>query len=349
MENNVLKDNLFELCTLSIINLIKLNLIAKTDLISDANVGETEVQVYNTFRFRPNEEIVFIDWGYNQPEHEHYQVFEYSRIRHIADSNTVILHEPLHSNWTLDDKSFIQKTIGHSPLHESNVLYGDRDVIPANEIAITVESSGLTNEWMYIQGGLSEDLKCRIMIYGKSITTQEGKIILDKYSWALYQLLNNNIHLDLNDFYAPLQDDFLAGENTVTITDTDEHREMFKVGNNPWPRSYQIQDNIGGTCWFSINHVSEGGGYLFLSTSHIYDRDFKMSDFAAIRKLGEYIYDSRSDSVNSGNVSKGSAILRAAEINWFGKRINEHLFVQQSLSVPNFPLADGVIIESSSE
>ena len=55
-----------------------------------------------------------------------------------------------------------------------NVYYGDREVIPSTDMAIAVEPLSLSNEWIYLQGGLSEEYRVSIIVYGKDVETEEG-------------------------------------------------------------------------------------------------------------------------------------------------------------------------------
>jgi len=336
-----------EYITDSIIDLIKKNLIAKSNIVSDVNVGDTVINVYNAYRFHADEEIVFIDYGYNVVGNVHYDMFEYSKIKSVNSTTSITVSSPVQSDWTVANKSFVQKTIGHSPLYVDNVLYGDREVIPVDDIAITVEPVSLNNDWMYLQGGLNEEYRLRIMIYGKSIETSEGRRILDRYSWAVYSLLNSNLHLDVNGYETPLLSDYTAGDNTVVIEDTPENRENFVVLPNT---DYSLQDNLTGSCALGIRITSRiiSGGLIYLVINPVDDSSYSLSEFAMFRRLGIYIYDSRADSINYGQVSKGSAFLRASEINWFGKKINEFRFPQTSDSLEDFDRIDENSSSSSS-
>ena len=338
-----------ELIADGIIDLIKKNLIAETDVISDVSIGDTTIFVENAYRFHADEEIVLIDYGYDQPTHAHYHIFEYARIKSVDSTTQITLYDSTVGSWTVANQAFIQKTIGHSPLYADNVLYGDREVIPVDDIAITIEPESLNNEWIYIQGGLSEEYRIRIMIYGKSIETDEGRRILDRYSWAVYSLLNSNIHIDVNDVEAPLLNDYIAGTNQIVIEDNAFNRENFIVEAYPKPANYLLQDNQAATCWFRITNRVISGGMIHLTMSHVFDDDFVLSEYAVLRKKGLYIYDSRVDGIQYGQVSKGSAFLRASEISWFGKRVNEHVFPQTSDGVDDFEqVSEGSSSSSSS-
>ena len=325
-----------EAITDGIIDLIKKNLIAKTALIEDANAGDVTISIYNAYRFNVNEEICLIDFGYNQEGHIHYNILEYARIKKINNTNSITLFEPLHSTWTISDYAFIQKTIAHSPLYEDNVLYGDREVISSEDITITVEPVSVSNEWMYLRGGLSQDFKIRIMIYGKSIDFEHGRRVLDKYSFSVYSLLNKNIHLSINDYDTPLIGNYIRNTNRVQIENNENNQKMFVSGSST--HDYIMQDNLGSTCWFKVLNVNIlNDDVIELIIDRVYDRDFTLNEFAVIRRLGQmYIYDSRADGINFGQVSKGSAFLRASEINWFGKYVKEHTFPQTSGRIQDF-------------
>ena len=93
-------------------------------------------------------------------------------------------------------------------------------------------------------GGLSEEYRLNINIYGKDIHTDEGMKILNKYSDAVYQLLNDNLHIDINAYTSPLLQNTNPGDDTVIVADTPENREMFKPSTSlPDDQDYNIQDN----------------------------------------------------------------------------------------------------------
>jgi hypothetical protein len=308
----------------AIIDLIKVNLIAKTDLTSDASTGDVIVKVENSFNFLPGQEIVLIDYGYNDPSSEHYNSFEYAVVKSVIDTNTIELNTPLISSWLLSEESFIQKTIAHSPLYEQNVLYGDREVIPTDEVAITIEPMSISNDWIYIQGGLNEESRVQITIYGQSTETDEGMRILNKYSKAVYDILNLNMHLNVNDIQTPLFDDINIGDDTFCICDNEENRKNFTVGG-----SYSFQDNLTPRCAeYCVSEVNISGGEICLKTKREFNKKYSKNEFAIAIKMNRYFYDTRVDSVTFGVIQKGSAVLRASQLSWFGKEVNELPFPQ---------------------
>lgn len=317
----------------AIIDVIKKNMIAKTNVTANVISGDVVVNVYNSFQFSSNQEIVLIDYGYNIEGNQHYQIFEYAKVLEVNNTNAITLTDPVVGNWLVSDGAFVQKTIGHAPLYENNVFYGDREVIPFDQMAVAVEPLSLSNEWIYIQGGLSEEYRIKILIYGKDVKFEEGRRILDRYSDTIYQLLLNNIHLEVDNYHTPLSVNYTAGSTTVTIPDTTENRQHITVsGGTHYPHEYQMQDNEGASCWFHITNIATVGANMVLSIDPTFNATFRMSDFAILKKWStvEYIYDSRIDAVTYGVVSKGSAFVRASELSWFGKKVNEHVFPQRS-------------------
>lgn len=317
-----------------IIDLIKKNLIARANIGSDITTGDTMIYVDNTFFMEQYQEVVLIDSGYNDPSSNHYDQYEYARIKEIVDTNTIELYEPVQSDWTVANASFIQKTIGHAPLYEDRVYYGDRDVIPTEDMAITIEPVSLSNEWMYIPGGLSQEYRLDLTIYGKNAETEEGLRILHKYATSLYALMQGNIRLDIDNYETPLLVD-LDGSltNTVIVENTQENRDnFFVVPEGCRKNTFEIQDNNGVEKRIEIENTSITGSQLRILTNGV-SRNYKVADYAVFRRHGRWIWDSRVDNIEWGKIQKGSAWIRSARLSWFGKEINSHCFPQKSKGV----------------
>ena len=326
-----------ELVINSIIDLVNKNIIAKTNVTSDVYTGDFVVNVENSFQFKENQEIVLIDWTYNVEGGEHYNVFEYAKVDSVNNTHAITLTDPVVGNWSLANNSFVQKTIGHNPLYENNVLYGDREVIPTDQVVVAVEGASLSNEWLYIQGGLSEEYRIQIIIYSKDIKFEDGRKVMDRYSEAIYQLMNNNIHMDISNVETFLTLDYLGLTNyplnTVVIDDTPDNRTEFVLSTTFTPTfQYQLQDNLNATKWFNVINVdwASSPGNIILTIDNPQPTNITMGDYGLCRRWHEYIYDARVDNITYGKVSKGSALLRASELSWFGKTITEHKFPQRS-------------------
>lgn len=322
----------------AIVDLIKKGIIAKTNVTSDVSIGGTVVPIQNAFQFRADDEIVLIDYGYNQEGHDHYQQFEYAKIKEVNNTNAITLHDPLEGNWSVSDSAFVQKTVGHSPLYDDYVYYGDRAVIPMDQMAVTVEPVSLSNEWMYIQGGLNQEYRLQITIYGKDANMDTGKRIVDMYTDQIYQLLNDNMHMDIDGYEAPLISDALAGDTEILVEDTPENRENFAPGAALYADdAWGLQDNTRRSCCcIDVESISYGGGILRIRLTQPLTEDFLISEFAVFRRNGRYIWDSRASGVTYGTIQKQSGLLRAGQIDWYCKWVNEHEFPQTSKRTDNF-------------
>lgn len=321
--------------TEAIIRLINNNIIARTEITSDVVVGGNIVNVGNTFQFYVDDEIVLIDQTYGDVNGINYNRFEYSKIKSIISSTQIELYENVQGSWLLSNSAAVQKTIGHSPLFPNHIYYGDREVIPAEHMAITVETTSLSNDWIYIQGGLSEEYSVRVVVYGKSIRTGDGRRILDKYSDAVYRVLNENIHLNINDFETRIIQDTLAGTNQVVIENDPDGINLNTINSPPWNRSFYIQDNKESFIFFNIINIdtTTNPGQIIITSDVNFEESYLVSDFGRLLMKRSFIYDSRVNSVDFGNISKGSSVLRASELSWFGKIVNDHHFPQTSNSV----------------
>ncbi len=327
----------------SLMDLVKKNIIAKTDLTADAVIGNSTVSVYNAFQFRKGDEVVFIDYDYDYEDLPHFKTMEYAKIKEVLSTTSIELEIPLQDNWTLAKRAFIQKTLGHSPLMEKHVYYGDREVIPTEYVAVTVDPGNVSNEWLYIPGGLGENYNIKITVYSKSIDTDGGKRILDKYCDNICQLLNENIHLRVDVYETQLQQDALTGATTIVLEDNAKNQELIAPYNPlsaneyEYPFGFELQDNIHATCWIKILSVTSGGGFITATLEKPLPCDFLKSEFAILRRMGQYIYESRADGIEYGLIQKGSAFIRAGQINWFGKTTKEFRFPQGSNQVNYLP------------
>ena len=328
-----------------IIDLIDKNMIARTNVVSNVTTGDVLINVENSFHYEPKQEAILIDYGYNDTTSPHYNVYERIRIKEVNNTHWVTLYEPIISNWTVADQSFMQKTIGHDPLYTENVLYGDREVIPTTDIAITVEPVSLSNEWLYIQGGLSEEYRVSLMIYGKDVETEDGMVILGKYTDALYKLMMSELHIDINNYESPLMEDTISTVGTgncgyIVVEDTSDNREMFVLSSSiPRGAVFDIQDNVQTHIDLSIlditYYVEDGRNLMRIDLDNEIGA-YLLSEYAVFRRRRRYFYDTRVDSVDYGKVQKGSAFLRAATLSWWGKEIEEFQFPQRSKGVNYF-------------
>lgn len=294
---------------------IQRNIVARTPLTEEILPGGNVIKVDDTLRFDDVNEIAIAsnDSG----------GIEYHTILKKVDTNTIILLNPVQRQFGPSNGAIIQKAIGNVPLYEDNVLFGDREVIPIEEgVAVTIEPVDMSNEWVYLQGGLSEQYNLSITIYVRRDKHENAQRLVLKYSDAIYRLLNSKIHMDIVNDYMDLQSDIAAGSTVITIPTVDGW------GVDPDPR-YEIQDNNHAEIDLRIDAVTLPD-QITISRSLVYN--YKVADKLKLIRRVRYLYDSRVERVEYGNISKNSTMFKAAKLSWFGKETEEYGFPQVSKS-----------------
>ena len=354
------------------ISLLKQNLVSHTVLIQDAHIGDTVIYVDDNLRFDRKNNIVLMDDNsvYN-PDAGEITGLEFHNIKdYITETNKIVLKEPLEKDFLISNNGRIQKAIMNAILYPKDILYGDRETIPFDYVAITVGPDNFSSEWLALRL-MSDDFKLSINIYVKSGGTPEqeelNQRICAAYANAIYNLLMGNIHLDVALDDTPLKVDAIAGTNYVYINNND-------IDN--WPidpcHRYSVQDNFGtnqdlaiiscsaisssslsslSSSTSSISSFSESSAtsvssatdYSSLSSSLsssgddpyskvCFDvnltRNYLLKDKAVLRRINRYLYNSLASNIEYGVVNKGSSILKAAKISWWGKECRDYLFPQ---------------------
>jgi len=376
------------------IALLKQNLVAHTVLIQDAHIGDTVIYVDDNLRFDRKNNIVLMDNNsvYN-PDAGEITGLEFHNIKdYITETNKIVLKEPLEKDFLISNNGRIQKAIKNAILFPKDILYGDRETIPFDYVAITVDPDNFSSEWLALRL-MSDEFKLSINIYVKSGGTPEqeelNQRICAAYANAIYNLLIGNIHLDVVLDDTLLKRDAIAGTNYVYINSIDA---------SDWPLDscyrYSVQDNFGTNqdlniidCDQSSNSSSLSSiSSSSLSSSHSPDfsssgssisssrssgssssisnsfssatsgssssfgqssssssseddiykicfennltRNYLLKDKAVLRRINRYLYNSQPSNIEYGVVNKGSTILKAAKISWWGKESRDYSFPQ---------------------
>lgn len=327
-------------------NLIKKNLIATANVTSDLLTGDVILNIDNSFKYNDGEEFIVIDNNYNVEGATHYRQYEYLQIKQVNNTRSLTLVTPSIDNWYVSNGARIQKTIAHAPLFDEYVFYGDREVIPTEEMSITVEPVTVTNEWIALQGYLSQEFRMSIMVYGKSVATDEGMRTLNKYADSIYYLTINNIHIPLDEYDTPIVANVVSGSISVLIANTADNVKNI-VPSTPSsiypniPFRYYVQDNNNVSIPYAISSVIPSGDVLVVNLySDPMQHSYFTTEYAVLRRANRWIYDSRVDSVEYGSIQKGSALVRAARLSWFGKETEIFAFPQASKGVPDFKEID---------
>ena len=296
-----------------VINLIVKNAGARTALTASLLTGGSVATVDNTFHFNDAEQIVFID---TNDRH-----IEYNSILKITGTNTMLLCNPVQSDFLTTDTATVQKAIGNVPLASNAVLFGDREVIPNPDLTIVVDPITMNgSEWMYLMGGLNVQYNLVITVYVKLDSHDHAIRVTQKYGDYLYELLMNNLHLDVVNDDRFLTSDAAAGQKDVVISDatgfaidTASHR-------------YEIQDTQKAETDFYVFGVT--GNTITLDRN--LENTYLVSDKAVFRRKMRYIYNALVTEVEYGFIQKGSQMFKASRLTWWGKEIVEIMFPQRT-------------------
>lgn len=313
MVNTIKQTHSLEQVCDGMIRLIVKNAGARTLLISDAHAGDSVISVDNTFHFKDSEQVVLMDINEGH--------LEYTSINSILDTNHLTLVDPLETDFIVSNTATLQKAIGNVPLPENSVLFGDREVIPNQEIVITVDPVSMNQmEWMYLRGGLSFQYNLDIRIYVKLDTNDTAIRVVQKYGDYIFDLLMNNLHLDVINDEVFLVSDASAGTNVVTVSDT----SGFAIDLNS--HMYEVQDNNHADTDLYITQVSHPNITLNRNLAWTY----RVVDKAIFRKRVKYIWNAMVPEIEYGFIQKGSQMYKACKVSWWGKEVNEIQFPQRT-------------------
>jgi hypothetical protein len=383
------------------IALLKKNLVSHTILIQDAHIGDTIIYVDDNLRFDRNNNIVLMDNNsvYN-PDAGEITGLEFHVIKdYITETNKIVLKEALQQDFLIANNGRIQKAIKNTILFAKDILYGDREVIPFDYVAITVDSEHFTSQWLALRM-MSDEFRLGINVYVKSGGTPEQEElnirIRDAYANAIYNLLMENIHLDVALDETPIKRDVAAGSNYVYI----DSQYAADWPTDPCYR-YSVQDNFGtnqdlniidceqssnssnlsslsselssstitpdvsttssslsssrssgssSTISESFTSLSSGSSSSLLmdstsssdlssassSDDDLYmvcfngnlTRNYLLKDKTVLRRINRYLYNTQVSDIEYGVTQKGSTILKAAKISWWGKESRDYSFPQ---------------------
>ena len=237
---------------------IKKYMIANTFLTQDALAGDTVLHVDNSLRFKYGDEIVLFDNdAVFQPGQNTYEGIELHTVASDPETTSeIILSRPLGRTYTTSTNGRIMKAIRGAILLEKDVLYGDREVIPFNQVAICVEPDSVTGDWVALRL-LSNEFRISIMVYVKPRGGSSDEDISSGQEWAarvchayaseLYGMFLDDIHIDINVEEAPLVADAAAGDSWVYISDNLAEQ---------WPADdcarYEVQDNFHSDTFIAL-------------------------------------------------------------------------------------------------
>lgn len=271
-------------------------------LTADMVPGSKLATIANTSRFRPGDEVFIMSAVTG--------VAEKNVVDEITDSFVLTMRDPTVPGWTVANSSIVQKAIGYQPL--KRVFMGDIRRIP-DFPAITIAQGNESNEWWAI-GATDHEYRITIRIYVQSHVFDDAEILLAKYAKVTREILMDHIHPIINSAteFHPLTFDLPAGGTVVSVADT----STFEVNGTVFIRDAQPIPSSGENIIRSILSPTD----LELATPSPFT--YLVSRQAEILKVNRYLYDTRPSEISYGYVpGAGGSLLRAAEINWFGKEV----------------------------
>ena len=296
-----------------IISYIKKYMVANTPLIQSAVVGNTTLQVENTLRFSRGDQIIVFDNNHVfNPDRGEYEGMELCTVKYDPISTTeLVLEQAIQGSYSLTDYGRIQKAYKGAILLEKDVLYGDREVIPFNQVAICVEPDSLSGEWIALRV-LSNEFRCSILVYVKPMGGNTEEEVSSGQEWAarvchayaseLYDMFLSNIHMDLLIDEVPLTADAQAGDSFVYIGTS--------VGDQ-WPSDgegrYEVQDNFHSEILHSIiSPVSSSSSDSTVESPDLSSSSVNSSS-SSINSSSSCSFDSSSESSKSSESTSSSS------------------------------------------
>lgn len=390
------------------IDLFKVNLVANTVLTQDAHVGDTVLHVDNSIRFMKFDHILLMDNHASQDgTNGALSGVEFHRvIRDFQDTGLLYIEEPLEKDFLVSDHARLQKSIKKTILYEKDILYGDRQVINFDGVAICVEPESKTQDWLAVRL-LGTEVRMAIMVYikcgGLGDEEEYALRVCNAYADAINKLLLGNIHIDISVDSTKLVRDAHAGDTGVwigcnvaeywqpgmecleyevqdnhganqllKIIDPNESSSSLSLSSFPLSSSTDslssasstststsvsslestrttassgssqswssqsitspVEDTSGTSTSSSVSSPSSlstgGGGACWIGLDKPLTRDFLVLDKAVIRRKERYTYDSRVSNIEYGTTQKGSVLIKAAKLSWFGKEAEAFQFPQ---------------------
>ena len=263
-------------------------------LISDANIGDSTIQVKSTKRFRAYDTFMLSDGS----------LYETGLIiESIIDRNTLKLISPISSkNWTVAENSVAMKSFKDMILQ--GVYFGEPSVIPSYP-AVTVSCPGKTSEWLTIES-TKERYEVTINIYALDSTQEDGHRFVLDLGAAIETGLKRNVLPLIGHFTTiPITADIYQGDIFIKVPDT----SVFAGGN----ATIIIEDDYSSDTVWIKNIIDSTTLELWQCASDTYSRD----DSIIIRPE-RYFYNSWAPSVDYGKIYKED-LLQAVSIKWFGE------------------------------
>lgn len=262
------------------------------DLIADANIGDTIIQVAQTRKFFNGETIVVRDSDQG----------EIRVIDKIIDEKTFTITEPLVRSWTVAEGSLVQKAPGGQ--YVKRIYYGDPTVIP-DYPAITIMGDSRDEEWWTINS-TKKTWNCTITVLVEDASDEESYKTMLKLAKTIEEgLWINRWPIFDTTFETDVITDGNSGDFILEVDDTSGFRAKDQIVIEDLDRTQQNQ----------IKRVIDEHNIL-LEAELIWD--FKVSEGATVLVPSRWVMWSKPESTDYGFVHKDT-LLKAAQIKWFAE------------------------------
>jgi hypothetical protein len=268
-------------------------------LTVDMAPGAVDAKVANSSRYRPGDEVFLMSTVLNKAEK--------ARVLDVVDWDTLRMEVPTVPGWTVANNSFILKAIGWAPL--KRIYKTDLRRLP-DFPCLTISGASESNEWITLRA-TDHDFRISIRVYTQTHNAEESDVLLQKYARATREILIDHIHPVINDAteFHPLTADLPANSTVVSVADT----SSFAVNGVVFFRDAQPQpsDEVEIRSILSPTELELSRPIAFT---------YLVARQAEVLKVNRYLYDTRPSDISYGYVpGSGGSLLRAAEIQWYGK------------------------------
>jgi hypothetical protein len=272
--------------------------ITRTDLIMDANSGDTVLNVKSTRRFRVGDQLL-IHNDAEDMENNHY-------IYAINGKTQLILTAPLKWPWPMYTGAHVVKTQGGQFVKA--VYLGEPNVM-TDLPAITVMPQSASSEF-YTLRGTKERYDFEIGVYVNASTMEEGDLLL----WDLV----DTIQAGLKQNFYPLLNDY---ETTTLLQDVNHNDIFIRVADSSifTPQQELIIEDQYNIDVFGVIAICDATTIQLGAPSSY---DFLAADATVIRP-NRLPFNSWPTGVKFGLINKGT-LLKAASISYFVEEYEYH-------------------------
>ncbi len=295
--------------------------ITRTDLIADANAGDTSISVNSTRRFRVGEQFVI----HNDEEFVENDL----HVLEVVDKNTIRLADgagnvkALKWSWPMSAGAHVVKSF--NGMIVKAVFFGEPDIIDLGELPAISVSPSKSNSEFFTFRATKEKHNLEITVYVSGTTQEEGDRLLVSLVDVIQYGLKRNFYPLLDDYKtctitAPIAigDEFIkigTGDIPIFGTEIVGHAGQYTmVGSNQI--IIEDQHNIHVN---SIHSICSDGT---LRLHQVVDFDFTVDD-AIIIKPNRLPFNSWPTDITFGKIKKGT-LLKAATISYFVEEMEDH-------------------------